>query len=636
MCGFAGLLDSTSALPPDHRLRVVEAMAERLIHRGPDDGGTWADPTAGLAFGFRRLSILDLSPEGHQPMVSHSGRHVMVFNGEIYNFAELRAALDAAGIGCWRGHSDTEILLESIDHFGIDSTLPRLNGMFALAVWDRQTCTLHLARDPLGEKPLYWGRIGATVVFASEAKAFKAHPGWRGEPDPAGLAQYLRFGWLPAPFSAWRGIAKLPAGHRVRIEANGHAGTPEPFWSAADHAAAALATPFSGSEAEAVDQLDRLIRDAVALRMVADVPVGAFLSGGIDSSTVVAMMQAVGGQAMGGQAVRSFSIGFDDPRYDESPHAAAVARHLGTEHTELRVGEAECLATVPKLVTTWDEPFADASQIPTLILCALTRRYVTVALTGDGGDEVFGGYPRFTEVERLWQRGRRWPRPVRAAAAALGRCGLLDHMLPGRSGYRWRRKAARLGFASAGLLHRDLISLWTEGDHIAHGMNFVSAPFDRPPPPLPGLRQQSMFLDAVGYLPEDLMAKVDRASMAASLEARAPLLDPRIAQFSWSLPESFHFQNGHGKSLLRQVLYRYVPRELVDRPKMGFEPPLAGWLRGPLRDWAEDLLDPARLTMVEPGPVRTRWREHLAGRNWTYPLWTVLVLQQWFRDNHQQ
>jgi len=619
MCGIAGFLDPDHRLDPRSYDAIAGAMADRLIHRGPDDRGTWCDGAAGIGLGFRRLAILDLSSAGHQPMLSPDGGLVMLFNGEIYNHAALRAALP----GPWRGHCDSEVLLAAIVHWGFAAALERLQGMFAIALWDRRRRRLSLARDRFGEKPLYWGWIGNALLFASELKALACHPGWTGALDPGALGLFLAHAYVPAPYSAFAGIGKLAPGTYVEIGADGVAALPKPYWSASERAARAAATPFAGDLAAAADRLEGLIDDAVGLRMEADVPVGVFLSGGIDSSTVVAAMQRRR------PGIRSFSIAFPDPRYDESRHAAAVARHLDTAHTELSVSEADCLAVLPLLPEIYDEPFADASQIPTAALCRVTRAEVKVALSGDGGDELFGGYPRYAAAAALWRK-RAQQGLLRAAARPLA-AALAGQQ--GRLGRRLRKLADAASHASPLSLYRDEVSRWRSSDRLSPGLTLPPTPFDAPlPEGPPSLEQRFMLLDALTYLPDDLLAKIDRASMAVGLEARAPLLDHRIAEFAWSLPPALMIGGGP-KRVLREVLYRRVPRALVDRPKQGFEPPIGRWLREGLRDWADDLLSPKRLAesgLLEPRAVMPRWQEHRSGRRLsTYPLWTVLMLQAW-------
>ncbi len=625
MCGFAGFLDTRGRLDPGDYRPIVQRMADTLTHRGPDDAGAWTDPAAGIAFGFRRLSILDLSQEGHQPMVSRSGRYVIVFNGEIYNHAEIRAEIESSGQMAWRGHSDTEILLEAIDRFGFERSLDRLNGMFAIAVWDREQKILNLARDRLGEKPLYYGGFDGMFLIGSELKSMRVHPSWTGALDRRALALYMRHAYIPSPFSAYEGVRKLPPGCWLRLSADANAGKPRAYWSAAERAA--NVPPFDGSRDEARDELGRLLAESVSTRMIADVPVGSFLSGGIDSSIVTAAMQAAGKGP-----VKTFTIGFPDQAHDESRHAEIVARHIGSDHTTMQVSEAACQETLPDLQSTYDEPFADASQIPTMVLSRLARDHVTVALSGDGGDELFLGYSRYIRVPHQWHRVERLPSALRLAARQLSRASA------GRDGSTFRRLrkiGERWSPESPERLYRNAVSWWQDGDDIVPGIVPHETLFESPDivAAIEPLAERFALIDAVTYLPDDLLVKVDRASMATGLEVRAPLLDHRIAEFAWSLPEEMKIRNGQGKSLLRELLYSHVPRELVDRPKQGFEAPVGRWMREGLRDWAECLL--SRDTLVKHGllntaMVRNRWSEHANGqRNWTYPLWTVLMLQAW-------
>lgn len=624
MCGFAGFFDPRRA-GGGIDAAVAAAMAERLKHRGPDDGGLWSDDEAGFALGFRRLAILDLSRQGHQPMVSACGRYVIAFNGEIYNYRALRSELEAAGAGPWRGHSDTEVLLAAIGAYGFVPALARLNGMFAIALWDRDQRRLWLARDRFGEKPLYYGTAGGAFLFASELKALAAHPAWSGAIDAGAIGLYLRFAYIPAPYTAFRGISKLPAGHYLTVDADGVPGQPISYWSPAERATAAAAEPFVGDLGAAAEALQALFDDAVAIRMIADVPLGAFLSGGIDSSAVVASMQH-----RGSAPVRTFTIGFPGTRYDESPHAEAVARHLGTAHLTIPLAESAYQEVAVELPRIYDEPFADPSQIPTVLLSRLSRAHVTCALSGDGGDELFGGYPRYREAERRWQEVARAPSWLRRGSRALVRA------LAGRRGAlarRLRKRARRWSHERAELLYRDYLSRWHSGDGVSPLLDAYPSVFDAAPvAELSSLAQRFMVLDAASYLPDDLMVKVDRASMAAGLEARAPLLDHRLAEFAWSLPPALTVE-GDGKRVLRKVLCRRVPRVLVERPKMGFEPPIGRLLREGLCDWADDLLSMDRLRrhdLVNAELVGRRWAEHRSGaREWTYPLWTVLMLEAW-------
>ncbi len=628
MCGFAGLL-TASALPADSLRQQAARMAATLVHRGPDDGGDWADSAGHVAFGFRRLSILDLSAAGHQPMLSRSGRYAMVFNGEIYNFRELRARLDGEGAQGWRGHSDSEVILEAVERWGWDATLAVLNGMFAIALWDARERVLRLARDRLGEKPLYygWTKTG-DFLFGSELKALLANPALARDIDRDALALYLHHACVPAPWSILSGVRKLPPGASLTLAADKAAMRDAPriaaYWSAKERAEAGARVPFAGDEAAAEDALDRLIRDSVRLRLEADVPIGAFLSGGIDSSTIVAAMQA---EAPG--RVRSFAIGFRDPRFDEAPFAAAIARHLGTDHTELYVDEAQALALLPRLADIYDEPFADVSQIPTALLAELTRKHVTVGLSGDGGDELFGGYPRYPAAAARWDRLAGRSAALRGIARTIGACLPTD---PPRALSRFARRLEENAAPDAAAYYRLYMSRWRAVRDLVPGAS-SSAAWGAAGADLPTSAARFMLIDATGYLPDDLLVKVDRATMAFSLEARAPLLDHRIAEFAWSLPLDLKIRGQTGKWLLRQVLARYVPRDLWERPKQGFEPPIGQWLRGSLRDWAEHLLDERRLRedgLIAAEPVRRRWHEHLSGkRDWRFELWSVLMFQAW-------
>jgi len=640
MCGIAGLWEELGQGAGADARAAVDAMTATLVHRGPDDGGCWQDPAAGLALGHRRLSILDLSPAGHQPMLSRCGRYVTAFNGEIYNHAELRAAL---GDARWRGHSDTETLLEAVARWGIVAALKRCTGMFALALWDRERRELHLARDRLGEKPLYYGRLGRTLVFASELKALRAHPDWRGEIDRGALALLLRHNCIPAPHSIYRGIHKLMPATLLTLRADGSSDETR-YWSAREVAERGVNEPFAGSEDEAAAELERLLSRSVARQMVADVPLGAFLSGGIDSSLVVALMQA-----QSARPVKSFTIGFNEPGYDEAGHARAVAHHLGTEHTELTVSPRQALEVIPRLPELYDEPFSDASQIPTFLVAQLAREQVAVSLSGDGGDELFGGYNRYFLGRSLWRRIGWLPRGVRRAAAsaiaavppagwdALFSC--LPRLRHARPGDKLHKLAGILGARDADEIYRRLVSHWQHPAAVViGGAEPVTALTDSGAwPELPDFTQRMMYLDLVSYLPDDILVKVDRAAMGVSLETRVPMLDHELVEFAWRVPLSMKIRGGQGKWLLRRVLHKHVPRELIERPKMGFGVPIDAWLRGPLRDWAEALLDEARLARegyFDPRTIRTRWREHLSGRrNWQYQLWDVLMFQAWLEHN---
>ena len=646
MCGITGFF-SPRELDPAQAEESVVAMADTLVHRGPDDAGVWVDATAGIALGHRRLSIVDLSPNGHQPMRSASGRWVISFNGEIYNFPSLRQELEGLGHR-FRGHSDTEVLLAAVEQWGVHKALERFNGMFAFALWDRADRVLHLARDRAGEKPLYYGWMGDTFVFGSELKSMRRHPAFRPEIDRDALVLFLCYAYVPAPYSIYRDVCKLVPGTVLSIAAAGpRTPRPVPYWSAKDVVERATADPFRGTPDEAVSQLDALLHDAVRMQMVADVPLGAFLSGGIDSSTVVAIMQAESSRP-----VKTFTIGFAEEGYNEAHYAAAVARHLGTDHTELYVTPSEAMTVIPRLPTMYDEPFADASQIPTHLVSTLARRQVTVSLSGDAGDELFGGYNRHTWGARIWRRVGWMPRPTRHAVAAgltavspqrwKSLFRLLGPVLP--NAIRTRsdavHKVARvLGAKSADALYVGLASQWSVPEAVVVGATAAPPTIISDAAAWPGVQDfahRMMFLDLVTYLPDDILAKVDRAAMAVSLETRLPLLDPRVIEFAWRLPLSMKVRGTVGKWALRQVLHRYVPRALVERPKMGFGVPIGAWLRGPLRDWAEALLDEGRLRregFFDPRPVRARWSEHLSTAfDRQYDLWNVLMFQAWLED----
>lgn len=627
MCGLAGFLDVTGNALVGTYAQIAGRMADSMIARGPDDAGTWTSEEDGIALGFRRLAIVDLSAEGHQPMFSRSGRYVMVYNGEIYNHTDIRAQLDAAGQGVWRGHSDTEVLLQAIEHFGFEETLQKLNGMFAIALWDTQAKTLCLARDRFGEKPLYYTEMGGAVLFGSELKALKAHPAWRNDVDWNAMSSFLRHSYIPAPYTAFKGVKKLPPGTWLEISSQDHVGAPIPYWSVAERATHAVENPFNGSYEDAVDTLDHLLLDAVGLRVHADVPVGAFLSGGVDSSTVAAAMQK-----KSSQQIHTYSISFADQKFDEAPFAAAVAAHIGSNHTQMEVSEADCLDVLPSLQNMFDEPFADASQIPTALLAKLTRQHVSVALSGDGGDEMFCGYSRYVRAPEQWSQASCLPAPIRRVLA------LVHGALKGRpgNGARRARKALSTWIAASPQEHyREYTSWWHSGDNLMPDHSAPETLFDVPGTlaQIEPLSLRFALMDALTYLPDDLLVKVDRTSMAASLEVRAPMLDARIAEFAWSLPEEMKVQNQNGKRVLRDVLYRHVPQKLVDRPKQGFEPPIERWLREGLREWAGDLLAPARLKeqgLLNHKIVNARWQDHASGRrNWAYPLWNVLMMQAW-------
>jgi len=640
MCGLTGFLSVTSKTSCQNMGEVVRSMTSTLEHRGPDGDGVWIDATAGVALGHRRLAIIDLSPTGSQPMVSADGNAVIAYNGEVYNHRELRAELEKGGCR-FRGTSDTEVILEACLRWGVTAAAKRFIGMFAFALWNSATRKLVLVRDRLGIKPLYWASLNGTVVFGSELKSLRAHPDFQGEVDRDSLSAYLRHNYIPGPRSIYRGVSKVRPGTVLTFEGST---TPREtvYWEMADVVRRGHEQRNRLlSDSEAIDQLDTLLRDAVGRRMIADVPLGAFLSGGIDSSTVVALMQA-----QSATPVRTFSIGFREAGYDESASAKAVAVHLGTDHTELYVNPSDARDVIPSLPAMFDEPFADVSQLPTYLVSKLTRQHVTVALSGDGGDEVFAGYNRYglaTSMARwidpfpaLMRRAtaglittvtpRQWDAVFRYAPTAFRRPSMGDKL----------HKLSNLILADGvGDLYRRIVSHWPEPDEIVVGGReaaSVASNGDVPRMLLDPV-ERMQYLDTVTYLPDDILTKVDRASMAVSLEARVPLIDHRVVEYAWSLPSKFRRRHGQSKWILRQVLRKYVPDTLVNRPKMGFGVPIDSWLRGPLRDWAESLLNERRLRTegyFEPRSIRQKWEQHLSGtRNWQYSLWGVLMFQAW-------
>ena len=655
MCGIVGIAGKATGQD------MLQQAVKSLAHRGPDDSGLWVDPDCGIALGHVRLSILDLSPAGHQPMLSSCGRYVIVFNGEIYNHLELRGQLahmpspqpllpGEGGVVSWRGHSDTETLLACFSLWGVEKTLKATVGMFALALWDRQTRTLVLARDRLGEKPLYYGYVGGAFAFASELKALRVLPGFAPEIDRGAMTLLLRHNYIPAPYCIFRGLAKLLPGTWLELSAEAmhkHVmPVPRAYWSAFEVALAGVSRPLTfDSDEQAASALEAELSRAVAGQMVADVPLGAFLSGGVDSSTVVALMQA-----QSARPVKTFSIGFREDGYDEALHASTVARHLGTEHTELYVSPQDALGVIPHLPTIYDEPFSDSSQIPTFLVAQLARKRVTVSLSGDGGDELFGGYLRYFLAARLWSRIERMPQALRRAAvriiAALPPHAwdrlfrLVAPAIPRvrrwpAVGDKLHKGAALLNADNPMALYKGLVSHWDPA-HVVLQAAEPDTMVTVAPTSVPSLTEKMMLIDAVSYLPDDILVKVDRAAMAVSLETRVPLIDHRVFEFAWRLPLHYKVRDGKGKWLLRQVLYKHVPPKLIDRPKMGFGVPIDAWLRGPLREWAEALLSEERLGRdgyFNPAPIRQKWREHLSGkRNWQYHLWDVLMFHAWLDD----
>ncbi len=650
MCGICGILSRDGPANPDALRAAALSMTETMVHRGPDDGQVWSDAAAGLALGHRRLSILDLSAAGRQPMESASGRHIIVYNGEIYNFQELRRELEGLGHS-FRGHSDTEVLLAAIGQWGVEQALRRANGMFALALWDRKHRTLTLARDRLGKKPLYYGWCGQTFLFGSELKSLRAHPDFDEQIDPDALGLLIQHQWIPSPYSIYRRIRKLPAGTLLTLGSDTPTEQllPTPYWSAREVAEGAERVPFDGTQEEAVEELDALLRDAVKRRMIADVALGALLSGGIDSTAVVALMQA---QTQ--RPVKTFAIGFHDAKYNEAQNAKAIADYLGTDHTELYVTPEDSLELIPRLSSLYDEPFADPSQMPTFIVSRLARSQVTVALSGDGGDELFGGYPRYAETPVEWRRLQGYPLAlrtgVRAAVEFLARRSwnafgpreLKEvNRLP-----KWQRYPAKLQRKTAHLTAHSLLDLFgrmrvscEQASEFVIGARPVPTTLTDPArrPNLGQPQKTMMYLDLMGYLPDDILVKVDRASMGVSLEMRNPLLDYRVVELALKLPLPIRVGSAPGgKRILREVLHRYVPRALTERPKKGFSVPISSWLRGPMREWAEDLLDEDRLRgqgFFHAEAVRRIWQQHLAGwHDHRDMLWSLLMFQSWYDE----
>ncbi len=637
MCGIAGIATWRS----DGRMcEQIKCMIAPLVHRGPDDHGMWVDEKCGIGLGHRRLSILDLSPQGHQPMISASQRYVIAYNGEIYNFKEIRKKLTVEGrTSQWRGHSDTEILLAAVDAWGLESTLQQAVGMFAFALWDKKTWTLTLVRDRIGEKPLYYGVVGNRFIFGSELKAIRAVADGNLRVDREALVEYMRFGYIPSPYSIYAGIKKLFPGHILTVGSVTEVGTPRPYWSLDTEEQGQLRDQLAScGDNELIDHVHERLKDAIKRQMVADVPLGAFLSGGVDSSTVVALMQT---QSM--QRVRTYTIGFNEGMFDEGPYAKAVAQHLGTDHTELYVTAKDAADVIPNIPLIYDEPFADSSQIPTTLVSRLTRQHVTVSLSGDGGDELFSGYPRYQMTAALWQRVNGMPMTLRRIASAMlsslsaqGWDRLLAFLPVAQqqqiNGHRVHRLAQLMVSRSIGQMYVRLMSQWQPEEGLVLGANGRNLPVVNWPMVDDSAKAMRRW-DLQQYLPDDLLVKVDRASMSASLESRAPLLDHRVVELAFSLPQRVLVREGVCKWALRRVLDRYVPRKLIERPKAGFSIPLGDWLRGPLRDWAESLLDRTKLVnegLLDAEKISLMWCQHLSGRyDRSAYLWNILMFQAW-------
>jgi asparagine synthase (glutamine-hydrolysing) len=640
MCGVTGFWAMAADIDEERLRRTVAVMSDSLLHRGPDSGGHWADPRTGVALGHRRLAIIDLTAAGHQPMESPDGRFVISYNGEVYNFAELRTELEADG-DSFKGDSDTEVILAACSRWGVHAAVSRFIGMFAFALWDARERRLHLVRDRLGIKPLYWSLCDGLLLFGSELKALRAHPQCPKEVDRIGLASFMRHNYVPSPLTIYTGVHKLRPGHVITVVSDGDVRV-ECYWDALEVAQRGLGERAQLDERAGLDALEPLLMDAVRRRMVADVPLGAFLSGGIDSSLVVALMQA-----QSSRAVRTFSIGFSEAEFNEANHAKEVARHLGTDHTELYVDPAHALEVIPNLPDWYDEPFADSSQVPTFLVSELTRKHVTVSLSGDGGDELFAGYNRYLHAVSIMDSVAPLPAWLRRGSASLLSAvpapawDLAFRAIPGR----WRprhagdkvHKVAAMLRQTREKVYLGLISHWQDpaqvvlGGDEAHGVLWDTAVSRRFQDPV----EHMQFLDTVTYLPDDILTKVDRASMAVSLEARVPLIDHRLVELSWRLPANMKIRAGVSKWALREVLYKHVPRALIDRPKMGFGVPIDHWLRGPLREWAEELLQPRALEedgYFNAAPIREKWDQHQSGsQNWQYLLWDVLMFQAWKR-----
>lgn len=641
MCGFAGYVD-VRGVDSARADALGHSMADVIAHRGPDDVGVWVDAKNGVVLGHRRLSIIDLSPAGHQPMMSHHKRYVIAFNGEIYNHLRLRKELQNSGKApAWRGHSDTETILALIEAYGLEKALQKMVGMFAFALWDCAEKRLFLARDRGGEKPLYYGQQGDITYFASELKSIRVHPEFNAEINKDALCLFLRYNYIPQPYSIYNGLYKLPPGHYVEL---GKTSQPKAYWSLED-VVFQTKEQETRSDKEHLEYLDDILKEAVNLQMQADVPLGAFLSGGVDSSLIVALMQE-----QRSSPVKSFSIGFENSDFDEAPHARAVAKHIGTDHHELYVSSQQALDVVPKLPTLFDEPFADSSQIPTYLVSSMAREHVTVSLSGDAGDELFGGYNRYNWGEGIYRKLSFFPGPVKSLSQSTLRLispeawnmmlAPFMKLLPAKYrhkniGERLHKVSTLFGASSEEELYRILVSHWSSPEKIVNGGNEPAAEVATSRQQvlhLP-LKKRMMFYDTQTYLPDDILVKVDRAAMGVSLETRVPFLDHRVIEAAWALPMDLKIRNGVGKYCLRELLYRRVPRNLIERPKMGFGVPLGEWLRGPLKEWAAHLLDDSRLKQagyLNAAEIKKSWEEHLSGRrNWQYHIWDILMFEAW-------
>lgn len=638
MCGIAGIWRRRGKNAGE----TAQRMSSRIVHRGPDDSGVWHDPLAGVALGFRRLSIIDTSPAGHQPMQSASGRYTIVFNGETYNYESIRRELIESGNApSWRGHSDTEVLLAAFEAWGLESAVQRMVGMFAFALWDANERKLHLVRDRVGVKPLYFAPTPNALLFGSELKAMTVAEEFPHAVNRDALGLYMKYAYVPAPYTIYENVWKVRPGTIVTIDADGAYNERE-YWSLRDVITRATADRFTGNDEEATDEVERIITESVKLRMISDVPLGVFLSGGVDSSLVASVMQA-----QSSAPVKTFTIGFNEAEYDEATYAAAVAKHLGTDHTELYVQPSDAIDVIPRLPDIYDEPFADSSQIPTYLVSRLAREKVTVSLSGDGGDEFFGGYHRYFLGRQLWDKVDRLPRITRPFASAALRAvpiGAWNKVLSPRhrfvpkvlrrerAGERIHKLARAMTAHDPDWLYYEVVAQWND---VVEGARDLPIGITSPAswPRIDDYTERMMYFDQISYLPDDILVKVDRASMAVSLEAREPLLDHRLIEFAWRLPLSMKLRHGKGKWILKKLLSRYVPDHLIERPKMGFGIPIDHWLRGPLRGWAEALLDERRLRdegFFDVAKIRRKWTEHLTGAGeWQQYVWTVLMFQAW-------
>ena len=646
MCGFSGFFSPDNLI--DHAVEVLKNMGMAIKHRGPDSAGEWLDSVNNVGFTHQRLAIVDLSLAGHQPMVSYGNRFVIAFNGEIYNHLDLRRELEAGKQDVlWVGHSDTETLLAGFELWGIRKTIEKSVGMFAFSVWDHSDKTLTLGRDRLGEKPLYYGWQDETFLFGSELKALRAHPDFKAEINRDAITLLLRHNYIPAPHCIYRNIKKLLPGHLLVISESHREGQMIEYWSAAGVCENGYKYRFTGSPEQAVDALEKLLKASIKQQMMADVPLGAFLSGGVDSSTIVSLMQA-----QSDKPIKTFSIGFNEESYNEAVHAKAVAEHLGTEHTELYVSAEEAMAVIPELANIYDEPFSDSSQIATFIVAKMAREHVTVSLSGDAGDELFCGYNRYVLTSALWGKLSYIPAFVRRFCAKIILCipiriwNRINTIFPksirmSNLGDKMHKAAGVLGMKSRADLYKRLVSHWQSPEDIvidAQEPKTVITDRQRAPR-LKNDIEQMMALDTLSYLPDDILVKVDRACMGNSLEGRIPFLNHEVVEFAWSLPLKYKLRNGVSKWCLKEVLYRHVPKSLIDRPKMGFGVPIGTWLRGPLKEWAEKLLEETRLKdegFFEPKPIIKMWCEHQSGkRNWQYQLWDILMFQTWYEKHHK-